>query len=234
MKLAAAYQLGATFQTFCFAFTLGIGFMLTSWEEYIVHKFYLPPVNGPDEGLFTMIFLHLAVAIWPGIVEYTQRPLFGYLWLGLWSLTCLKIFYTVLSRAYSRPDQWNRAWKSFIIIVIAISLPLGIVAKSPSVVTNVWFIMGSALTLQYLSQLIIVGFLVKRSPTKLVSLSLAFLWALQLIIIFIPDLPGWVPHFWALFYGVVVSIMLVLDVRTVIGFTDAIGIYTFRLGKWKT
>jgi len=62
MNFAACAQTGLTFDTFLYFLVNHVIFFLATWEEYHTGLLYLGYINGPDEGIFLVCFLHIFTA----------------------------------------------------------------------------------------------------------------------------------------------------------------------------
>ena len=92
-KFCMTFSLGSNLITFYFIILMGIGFLLTSWEEYCLGQFYLGYINGPDEGLFFLGISQIIVGFKPNLKELGNNLIFKYIFLIIFFLTIILIFF---------------------------------------------------------------------------------------------------------------------------------------------
>ena len=209
---------------------MGIGFFLTSWEEYVTHAFYLGYVNGPDEGLTLLWIAHLAVGVRPELRQFADLPYGRILFLTGLVITVAGNVVNVLRKAIRDKEMALRGVISLIPSAISVALSLGLVNRRPENMENPFFVMSCGYVLQFLAQIIIVSFLTKRSPWKLFHWRLVILWAIQAAALVQPQLSEY-EHFWTGVCGLTVLLMVTFDICVVRGLCEALGIYAFRLKK---
>ena len=228
-KAVASFGLGAS-DSFYFIFLMGIGFFLTSWEEYVTHAFYLGYVNGPDEGLTLLWIAHLAVGVRPELRQFADLPYGRILFLTGLVITVAGNVVNVLRKAIRDKEMALRGVISLIPSAISVALSLGLVKRRPENMENPFFVMSCGYVLQFLAQIIIVSFLTKRSPWKLFHWRLVILWAIQAAALVQPQLSEY-EHFWTGVCGLTVLLLVTFDICVVRGLCEALGIYAFRLKK---
>lgn len=229
IKSAAVFNMGATDVCFYYAFFTGISFVLTSYEEYVTHKFYLGKFNAPDEGLLILTILYLIVAAFPSIVP-TMRPYFlaAYIIGNIFTISI--IVFHVLQFGYQNKECRKRMWIAPIPMIIS-SLVIGAMRYVFGGLTNdVYFIMAIEFILTYNSQTVIISYLVKRQPMRLFEPYTIALWAASLVSL-LPPLRPFVENgnYWIALCAFIFCVMILNDIRVVIGFTTGLQIPAFRV-----
>ncbi|OHS96361.1 Cholinephosphotransferase 1 [Tritrichomonas foetus] len=228
IKVAATLNMGSNMITFIWVFTMGIGFVLTSWEEYITHSFYLGYLNGPDEGILLLSILHVFVGIFPDAADWFKTPIAYGIYLICLAFTILPILFNVLRHSISDYDMRNRAFVSIIPVLITIILSITLVVLYPQISENVFFTMLSVLILQYQSQLIIVSYLVLRPPFKLFDPTLYPYWIFMCLGFICPGIVAS-----ELLSGIVllslVFVILYFDIGVIDGLSTGLGVSVFSI-----
>ncbi|KAH0792329.1 CDP-alcohol phosphatidyltransferase family protein [Histomonas meleagridis] len=228
IKVVATLNLGQTYVSFNFVFLMSIGFYFTSVEEYVLHEFNLGFINGPDEGLLILAFVHVFVGIFPSSKKLFNN-VFSYLIYTagvIWILS--SIFINIFKKYNGEKDKLMRflGATGYVMISIVIFLTFGygidICAKNP------FFIMASSLVLQFQSQNIILAFLTKRPPVKLFTPSTITVWSLALVVFIFVYLSG-VLNYWALYFTLVLCIIILFDVDVCLGLSIGLDIPVFTL-----
>jgi ethanolaminephosphotransferase len=65
MKLSATFDLRLGPASFVVVYLTCVGFVLTSYEEYVTHQFYLGYVNAPTEGVLSISLVQVLVGLFP-------------------------------------------------------------------------------------------------------------------------------------------------------------------------
>jgi phosphatidylglycerophosphate synthase len=228
VQIAATLGLGNTLITFWLVMGLGFAFVLTVYEEYVTHAFYLGLINGPEEGLLSLIAMHLAVAVWPGARAYlASNPIYvGFA--VMVAFTTISILLRVVKASIGDRAAQKRAVIGFLPVLISLALFVGAVIVRPSNAASPYFTMAAGFLLQYLAQLVLIAHLVGRRPTRLLTDPAA-------VILWIAALGSFIgtktdlTQFWYLYYWAVLAAILVFDVRVVLGFTRGLEIPAFSL-----
>lgn len=230
IKVAASFSFGRSKETFYFVFLMSVGFFLTSWEEYVTHAFYLGPINGPDEGLFVLAGLQIAVGIFPQLRKYSNESFVSIVFFTAMIVTIGTIIVHVIKKVINDTDALKRGLFSLIPPVISISIFMGIVLTHSNAFEDIYFTMSACYVLQYQSQCLIVSYLTKRPPSKLIDTPIIICWAGAGAALLIKEVYE-IQYFWLIYCGVIVSFMIIFDVRVVLGFCKGLGIHAFSIKK---
>jgi ethanolaminephosphotransferase len=228
IKLCATFNLGASSRTFYLIYLIAVGFILTSWEEYVTKRFHLAAINAPDEGLGTMAVLYIIIAIYPDFAQIGQLSIWSIGYIILFALTIAHLAVYVCQTTASDWELQKKAIQSLIPGIVTVSLISLVVYVHKTLVEDTFFIMSAGYIMTYLSQLLIVARLTDQPVRKLYDWSLIFLW----IILGTAVAQGVLANdrrFWKVVCAVIVSIMLVFDVRVVHGFATGLGIKVFKI-----
>ncbi|KAH0794901.1 choline/ethanolaminephosphotransferase 1 [Histomonas meleagridis] len=232
IKAAASFNLGCGKETFYFVFLMGVGFFLTSYEEYVTHAFYLGYINGPDEGLTLIWVAHILVGFFPSLRQYVQsKYVFILFFMGV-GLTVGMILFNVIKKSLTSNDKsvMKRALISILPCLISVKIFLSLASSPSTPYKNPFFTMSAGYVLQYGSQIIIVSFLTKRGPLRTFPLTMIVLWAVALAALFLPRVAS-LEHLWEGYYVLVVLIMVTFDIRVIRGLSKGLEIPVFTLKK---
>jgi len=227
-KVAMTLTMGCGMRTFYFIYFLGVGFYLTSWEEYSLGRFYLGYINGPDEGLFLLGWIQIIIGFYPNTRKAFDNKYVDYLVIFLFFATILVIFINVIKQAYSDSEKMKKSIISLFPAIISGGIFLAHYLVFDNVLSP-YFILSSGLLLQYSSQLIIVATLVKRRPFAIYHISLVFLWIAALSPFVFPNFSS--VFFWKVYFCTLILIMVVQDVRVLHGFSVGLDIPVFSIKK---
>lgn len=228
VKLSIVLQYGPTLKTFILIFCMSIGFFSTSWEELVTHKFYLGYLNGPDEGLFLIGWVQIFAGIFPGVVAIAHHVFWEVGFLVMFGVTMLIIFYGILKAAKEDCNNLKVALVSLLPCSITATLSICCIVLMNSKTISPFFIMLSPLMLQFGGQLIIVNIIMKRPLRCLFPWPVIIEWLILCVPIFehrllIYDL------FWYYFLWVHLAIMVIYDIRVIIGLSAGLGIPVFTI-----
>ncbi|EAY02850.1 CDP-alcohol phosphatidyltransferase family protein [Trichomonas vaginalis G3] len=229
IKSAAVFNMGVEDVYFYYAFFTGITFVLTSYEEYVTHKFYLGKFNAPDEGLLILVILYLTIAAFPSIVP-TIRPYFLFAYILGQIFTNLLIFIHVIQFCWKEKECRKRAFLAPIPMFISATIICLMKFLFGSTTNSVFFIMATEFILTYNSQTVIISYLVKRAPLRLIDPLTIMLWVASSIS-FVFKSTSFVQngYYWMVLCAIVFSTMILTDVRVVIGFTKGLKIPAFHV-----
>lgn len=231
IQVITTLNLGNTMESFIFVYLMGIGFALTSYEEYVTHSFYLGYLNAPDEGLLLLSIMHILVAIIPQMENWLKNPVVYILYL-VGSCTCIiPIIYNVIKKSISNLEMRKRAIVGIIPILISISLTLLLVIPNPNAFENTFIMIFCSLLLQYQSQLTIVAYLVKREATRLFDKSLYIFWAILIFGAIFGSTLSEVQLFWILAVVVLNIFIVVFDIGISLSLSEGLGIPVFAIAK---
>lgn len=227
MKVAMVMDFGPTKKTFIFISCMGIGFLLTTWEEFCTHKFYLGYLNGPDEGLFLLGVAQIVAGINPGIKKLVDTDFFNYGFLFFFGLTLLLIFYDVFKEICF---DAGRVWECLLavfpcFITFGLFLAHGITTDFKNI--SPYFIMLCGLILQFGGQMIIVAILTCRPAKRLYSAVVIIEW-LALCVPFIPNF-SLSEFYWFCFFWIHILIMIFTDLQVVYSLSSGLGIPIFTI-----
>lgn len=132
IKVSITFNFGPTSSTFYFAFLMGVGFFMTSWEEYVTHAFYLGRINGPDDGLLFLSIVQVLAGILPtSFVNAMALNAFTKLCFIICCIgTCVPIVYKVVKQSLEDPEKRNRAIFSIIPAIITIIIFILVASSS--------------------------------------------------------------------------------------------------------
>ena len=228
-KAAATFGLNPR-DAFFVVFLMGIGFFMTSWEEYVTHAFYLGYLNGPDEGLTLLYIGYILVGFVPDLRTFIVSNVGRYGFLVGVIVTVAGNIVNVVLKANRDKPTFLRCFVGVIPCCISVALSISLITVRPENVEDPFFIMTSGYVLQFLAQHVIVGFLAKRTPWHLFDWRVLILWTIEIAALVQPQISAH-EYFWASVCGVAVFFMVVFDVLVVRGMCDALGIYAFKLKK---
>lgn len=227
-KVAASFNLGVSKKTFYFIFLMGFGFFFTSWEEYVTHRFYLGPINGPDEGLTLIWIGHIVVGFFPELHHFGHSTLVKIIFIISVILTVGGILLNVIRQAINNKQITKTAVLSSFPCIISTVIFVILEETNKTAQNNVFFIMSAGYLLQYGAQVLITSFLVGRSPIRLFNIQKILLWAVAIAVILSPQI-GDYPHFWTYYYFAIVGIMLVYDIEVITGLSKGLEIHPFKI-----
>jgi ethanolaminephosphotransferase len=228
VKLCATFRLGPSTKTFYLTFLMAVGFIITSWEEYVTHHFHLGMLNAPDEGLGLMAVLYIVIAIVPEFADIAQLSIWPVVYIILFIWLVGELFIHVAKRTNERPELRSKAVQSFIPGLITASLVIVLVKLHPESVSDPVFIMTSGYAMTYVSQILIVARLTDRPIRKLYDLTLMLFWILFGVAIAVESVAT-SPVFWRAYCTLVIGVMVVFDIRVVHGFATGLGIHPFKI-----
>ena len=231
MKVAMVLDFGVTGKTFYFITLMGIGFLLTSWEEFVTGKFYLGYINGPDEGLFLLGAVQIAVGIAPRIRYYFQHWFFEFCFVVGFSFTIGVIIIDVIKEVKHEKTLMKKAIVSLLPCVITTVLFIVNFALLDKLFLSPFFIMLCGLMLQYGGQMIIVATLTKRSETKLFNKVTILEWigVAFPIFFYFTDTSDVFEYYWFGFFFIHLLIMIMTDIRVIFGLSSGLGIPIFTI-----
>jgi phosphatidylglycerophosphate synthase len=231
VKSAATANLGTSSTTFWFVFIIGICFSLTSYEEYVTGAFYLGPVNGPDEGLFALAIAQVVVGVSPSLrflfvnwFQYAVVLLVSAFGVGL-------IAINVIKQCRSDRTKRSRAALGVVAPLFSIGLTVLNVVRNSEITHSVYFTMVAGFVLQYWAQQIIIAHLVMRGPVTLLMDWAGFSFWLFVAILILYPLAEYFETYWQSVLAVLLAIILVTDVRVVLGLSGGLGVPVFTLRK---
>lgn len=230
IQVITTLNLGNTVESFVFVYLMGIGFALTSYEEYVTHSFYLGYLNAPDEGLLLLSIMHILVAIIPQMENWLCNKIVYILYL-IGSCTCIvPIIINVIRKSVSNLEMRKRAIISLIPLLISISLTLMLVIPNQHAFENTFITIFCSLLLQYQSQLIIVAYLVKREPQFLFDKSLYIFWSVLLVGSIFGSLCD-IQIFWILAVVLLVICIAAFDIGISLSLSEGLKIPVFSIIK---
>jgi phosphatidylglycerophosphate synthase len=229
IKVCAVMNFEGGWVPFIFVFFMGIGFFLTSYEEYVTHAFYLGILNGPDEGLLLLAIIQVILGLRPSLRWFFANLGFYSIFLVAMTVTVSIIVYNVVKQSVGDQGKRERAVLGILPAVITIVLVVANVAHNQKLIYSVWFIMSAGFVLQFQSQQAIAGHLVLRPPLRLLTdPSIIILWALTFLPL-VYDSQKDSLWFWKFYCAFVVAIILIFDVRVVLGLSRGLDIPVFTL-----
>lgn len=225
MKFAATLNLGQSPVTFYFVFLMGIGFMYTSLEEYVLHEFNLGVVNGPDEGLFLISIVHVLATITPNwlVVKIFNNVFFYVMFVVGVVLTILPILVNIFNKSKGDTERINRFLiaTAYCLIPIVLYLFIGNVLKG--CLNNVLFTLSASLTLQFQAQTIIFSFLTKRKPNQLFTNSVITIWGASIVFFLLALITKFLNIFGVLFVGII-CLIIMFDIDICFGLSKGLHI----------
>lgn len=229
IQVITTLYLGNTLESFIFIYLMGIGFALTSYEEYVTHSFYLGYLNAPDEGLLLLSILHIAVAIVPQIAEWLKDPIVYFLYLLGAGSCILPIIYNVIKKSICNLEVRQRAIIGAIPLLLSIGLTTLMITINPAAVNNTFIIIFCSLLLQYQAQLTIVAFLVKREPKRLFDSSLYIFWSFLIAACIFSNFLVYSQLFWILSTFTLIIFIVIFDIGVVLGLSEGLKIPVFTV-----
>ena len=231
MKVAMVLDFGITGKTFYFIALMGIGFLLTSWEEFITGKFYLGYINGPDEGLFVLAIVQIVVGINPRSRFIFQHWIFEFGFIVGFFFTVLIIVIDVFKEIKREPALIKKAVISIFPCIITTTVFALNYHLMDKLYLSPYFIMLCGLILQYGGQMIIVATLTKRSETKLYTKPVIVEWiacCVALLMTF-TDFFNLYEYFWFTFFFIHLLLMIITDITVIFGLSAGLGIPIFSI-----
>jgi hypothetical protein len=177
-----------------------------------------------------MVICYSLVAINPSVIRFAEWRFWSYFILAIFGATVCHIASSTIRTALKNPEQWAKLGPSAIPGVITSVLTFLLLKNHPNDAGDPFFMMSLGYVLQYLSQIFIVARLTGRPVRKLFDPTLIALWAGQTAYLVIPGLAGNC-LFWKIFFGVVIGLMVVFDVRVATGLAEGLHIRIFSLKK---
>ena len=231
LQVITTLNLGNSIESFVFVYLMGIGFALTSYEEYVTHSFYLGYLNAPDEGLFLLSIFHVVVAFFPDVSDFLKQPFIYLLYLVGASSCILPIFVNVIKKSIFSSEMRQRAIIGIIPLLISITLTSILFSFNPSATKNTFIMFFSSLLLQYQAQLTIVAFLVKRDAKRLFDPSLYIFWSILFIGILFSNFLVESILFWIISTFLLIIFIIIFDVGVIHGLSEALSIPIFSVSK---
>jgi phosphatidylglycerophosphate synthase len=229
IKVAAVLDFGCSWTSFGFVFLMGLGFFLTSYEEYVTHAFHLPIVNGPDEGLLALVLVHVIVGIAPGVRRLFASAWWSILFIVMMAGTVTMIFASVVRQSIGDRARQVRAVVGILPSIVTVVIVVANLSYNHDIVHSAWFIMSAGFILQFQSQQAIVAHLVLRPPVKLLAdPSTIALWVLALVPLTYGSAHD-AEWYWRAYFAVAVALILVFDVRVVYGLSTGLEIPVFTI-----
>ena len=231
MKVAATLGMGASVPTFFFVFMMGIGFSMTSYEEYVTHSFFLGYINGPDEGLFFLGWLHILCVfdterVWG---QYLVNPVTYVIFCLCTASTVVPILYNVVKESLVDGEKARRAIIGIVPTVVLTVLFIANAFSNTFNFENPYFIMAAGLAMQFTSQITIVAYLVLRQPQRML---LDPLWDAVVVFAlfgFVFTEETWAYYYWIVVFMAIVLIMLFFDIAVIHGLSTGLGIPVFKI-----
>ena len=229
-KVAMTLQLSNE-KAFWFIFLMGIGFSITSWEEYVTHAFYLGYFNGPDEGLTILWIVQILACFIPEQMKAIGNSSFvSYGFIIAACLTILEIFFNVFKNCIQNHSFIPRILGILPMTVLFFIFLLIFIICHDYVVNQSFFILSSGLSLQFLAQNIIISFLTKRNWPKLFTIPTILVIGTAFGALVFPQLNE-NQNFWEFYLFGLVALMLYFDVRSIYGLSRGMGIPIFTVPK---
>jgi len=231
IKCAASADLKASKVTFWFVFLMGIGFFLTSFEEYVTGALYMGVINGPDEGLFILMTGHVLIGILPAFrVLFVNIPMYIIFIVAVGATIGASLISMVKKSAGDRAKQKN-ALIGIIGPLISITLTIVNVLHSDANIESVFFIMYAGFVLQYQAQQTILGHLVLKEPLRLLlEPTVIILWVLLLPPLLLENTQA-IAIYWIIAFVVVMLVIVNFDVNVVFGLSRGLEIPVLTLKR---
>jgi phosphatidylglycerophosphate synthase len=230
MKLSATFDLRLGFPSFIIVYQTCVGFILTSYEEYVTHTFYLGPINAPTEGVLSVCLVQVVVGLFPAL-----RPLIAnrYVLVAALISGCAMMgqcVYDVTKASLLDAEKRHRAIVGILPTLTSIAISVGLVVREPELMTNPWFIMAAGLILSYQAQICVIGHLLFRRPWSLFNLPVIFCLAAEGASVVVRAVPGFASY-WHFYCAVLAAVVFAWDVYVIMGFSRGLGIPVFTLPK---
>ena len=222
-------NLGNCLSSFLCIFVMGIGFALTSWEEYVTHSFHLGPINAPDEGLFLLSIFHVFVSIFRGSMSFFRSPFVQILYLIGALSSIVPIIVNVVRQSIYDNEKRNRALISIAPLLISIVLSIAMVFRYPDSCENTFVLLFCGFLVQYQSQLMIVSYLVKRPPLRLFDPTLYPAWIFLAAGLLFPRvlLDSW--YLWGFLTICEIGVIIYFDIGVIQGLSEGLNIPVFSV-----
>lgn len=224
-KLVATLNFGNTYRTFYLILLLGVGFFLATWQEYVVKKFYLGYINGPDEGLVVLAIIHILIGLVSPLRKLATHISVTVIFLLLFVYFLVCTLYDVTKHLIDHSGDLKNALLSFSPALITFLLSIFIAYFNTNVISTPYFVLSCGLIFEFCAQNLIVSHLVRRPPRALFSYPVITLWILLFLGFFFNNAQL---YFLYLFIAVLL-VMVVFDVAIVYGFSSGLGIPIFTL-----
>jgi phosphatidylglycerophosphate synthase len=222
VKSAATAGLGASRKTFWFVFLTGIGFFLTSFEEYVTGTLYLGVINGPDEGLFALAIIHIMICIAGDLRGPLTGTAMQVVFCALCGMTIIPSIFSIVC------GDCRRAAIGAVAPFLSIALTVANFAHESRNAESIWFTMFIGLVLQYQAQQTIVAHLVLKDPLTLVlEPTIIMLWVMELFPLCLTEIV--LRWYWPIAFLVLVIVIIVFDVRVIVGLSRGLGIPVFTI-----
>ena len=225
MNFCAVANFSISKKTFYFVLLTQTLSYLSSWEEFLTHKFNLSAINELDEGLFLIAIIKIIIGFIPSLRPYVQT---------IWFILLLSIFfvYRLCTVLISVIKEYYIAENTFIYQVIDTFVPLlmtiiifgsNIQKMAPGFLDS-YFILFTGCLLSFQKQLLVICTLTKKSLLYLYNPVILFEWLGGIVSsMHIPDFPMprslWFFAFWLHYI-----IILIYVLRTMQDFINGLGI----------
>jgi hypothetical protein len=229
MKVTASLRFGNSAAAFFFVCFTCTGFVLTAYQEFVTHRFYLGIINGPTEGVLLLAGAQVGVGLCPALRPLVANAAVVGVYFVLGGVTQL---YCVLDAArHAARDRGARARAAAIApAAVTVALFAALLARDRALLASPWFTMAAGLVLCYQAQQIIVAHVVGAGPRSLFNPAIAVAWAVVAGAWLGAPVPRF-PTYWHFALAVVVALVLGWDLLVIRGLAVGLGIPVLTLPR---
>ena len=225
MRFCAITNFLLSKKTFYFVLLFQTLSYLSSWEEFLTHKFNLSYINELDEGLLAMAIIEIIIGFIPESRVFIQ---------SIWFVIILLLFfvYRVCCILINVIKEYFIAENSFIYQIIDTFVPLAAtllifsvnIEKMPPGYLDPYYILFTGCLLAFQKQLLVICTLTQKSLKYLYNPVVIFEWLGGIVpIIPIPDFT--MPRsLWYFAFWIHYIIILIYVLRTMQDFINGLGI----------
>jgi ethanolaminephosphotransferase len=232
MKVSASLRFGNTAASFCFIFFTCTGFLLTAYQEFVTHTFYLGYLNAPTEGVLLLVTAQISVGLWPSLHPWIENKFvfWGYLVLGGW--TQAYCIFDVVNQSIKDKtgEKGRRAIIGIIPGVISVGIFIGLLWFDQGLVTNLCFTMAAGFVLVYQAQQVIVAHVIGASAKTFFNAAVVIAWLVAIGGFFGVSVAGFASY-WHFALIVEIALVLIWDTMVIVGLARGLQIPVFTLPK---
>lgn len=227
LKVCAVFQFGRSLTTWVIAFSIAVGYYVAFWNQYVNNMMYLGWINFCIEGLFIFSTCQIVIGLKPDFYEFGQNLFFRILTGSVTAITISYTFFYMFYHAFKDTSKMYNTVMSFLPVFTTSALTIMNIVFDKSVVGNIWFTFGTALTVMYNTQRIVITHICGRKPTRLFDWATICYW-FGIAAFMIPQLHN-IEHYWLCYFISIFSGMLIFDYQTLTNLSKGLKIPIFSI-----
>ncbi|KAH0794847.1 CDP-alcohol phosphatidyltransferase family protein [Histomonas meleagridis] len=226
LKLAATLQMGANMKSFLMTFVIAFGYCIAFWNQYVHNLMYLGFLNFCIEGLFIFEITHILVSIDPNFIALKNNIFYQLLLVGGTAVTVVYTVFYMFIKGFVQKKLYTTTMAFLPMFTTTVLTVLNIINDS-SVVNNIYFTFGTALTIMYNTQRLVITHITGRRPTRLFDWATICYW-LGIVSYLIPQMHHF-KQYW-FFYSLSIACgMLIFDYQTLTNLSKGLELPIFSM-----